>query len=67
MLNDIERVLKLDGFFFIADLRRSLFGLLEKEIKYAYKVEEAKEIIAKSNLPKGKFSFDLIWWRYQNI
>jgi ubiquinone/menaquinone biosynthesis C-methylase UbiE len=67
MLNEIERILKLDGFFFIADLRRSVLGFMEKEIKHAFNTKEAKEIIGRSNLVKGKFSSDLIWWRYQNI
>ncbi len=67
MLNEIERILKPDGFFFITDLRNSILGFLEKEIKSVFTIELAKEIIAKSNLSKGKFSSDLIWWRYQNI
>ena len=67
MLNEIERVLKPDGFFFITDLRKSILGLLEKEIKSVFAVEEAKKIIEKSNLSKGQFSSSFIWWRYQNI
>jgi ubiquinone/menaquinone biosynthesis C-methylase UbiE len=35
MLDEIERVLAPDGFLFIADLRRSWLGLLEKEIQSA--------------------------------
>ena len=67
MLNEIERVLKPDGFFFITDLRKSILGLIEREMKSAFIIKEVKEIIAKSNLARGKFSSDLIWWRYQNI
>lgn len=67
MLNEINKVLKSDGLFFITDLRRSILGYLEKEIKSAYTFNEVKEIIAKSNLTKGKFSADMIWWRYQNL
>ncbi len=67
MLNEIKRVLKTDGLFFITDLRKSLLGFLEKEIKSSLTVKEARQVIAKSNLLTGKFSSDLIWWRYQNI
>lgn len=67
MLNEIERVLKPDGFFFITDLRKSILGFLEKEIKSVFTVEKTKRIIAKSNLLKGKFSSSLIWWKLQNI
>ncbi|MEJ2613587.1 MAG: class I SAM-dependent methyltransferase [Ignavibacteriaceae bacterium] len=67
MLNEIERVLKPGGFFFITDLRKSILGLLEKEIKSVFAVEEAKKIIEKSNLSKGHFSSSVIWWNYQNI
>ena len=67
MLNEIQRVLKPEGLFYITDLRKSILGLIEKEMKSAFINEEAREIIAKSNLSKGSFSSDLIWWRYQNI
>jgi len=67
MLNEIERVLKPDGFFFLTDLRRNILGILEKEIKSAFTVEEVKEIISKSDFPLGNFSSDLIWWKYRNI
>lgn len=67
MLSEIERVLTPKGFFFITDLRKSILGFLEKEIKSVFTVKEAKKIIAKSNLSKGEFSSSLIWWEYQNI
>lgn len=67
MLNEIERVLKPDGSFFITDLRKSILGFLEKEIKSVFTVEDTKKIIAKSNLLKGQFSSSLIWWKLQNI
>jgi ubiquinone/menaquinone biosynthesis C-methylase UbiE len=67
MLNEINRLLKSDGLFFISDLKRSPLGILEKEIKSALTVKEAQALIAGSNLLKGKFSSDLIWWYYQNI
>jgi ubiquinone/menaquinone biosynthesis C-methylase UbiE len=67
MLNEIQRVLKPEGFFYITDLRKSILGFMEKEIKSVFTLEEAKKIIAKSKLPEGQFSSSLIWWKYQNI
>jgi ubiquinone/menaquinone biosynthesis C-methylase UbiE len=67
MLNEIVRVLKADGYFFITDLRKSVLSFLEKEIQSAFTTKEVIEIIAKSNLQVSKFSSDLLWWRYQNI
>lgn len=67
MLNQIGKVLKPEGLFFITDLKRSVLGYLEKEIKSSYSGYEAREIIAKSNLPAGQFTSDMIWWCYQNI
>ena len=67
MLNEIERVMKPDGYFFMTDLRKSILGFLEKEIKSVFTVEESKKILVKSNLSKGQFSSSLLWWKYQNI
>jgi ubiquinone/menaquinone biosynthesis C-methylase UbiE len=65
MLNEIARVLQFNGLFFITDLRRSILGLFEKEINSAFTGKETKKILARSNLPKGTFSSDAIWWRYK--
>lgn len=67
MLNEIRRVLKPDGFFFITDLRKSFLGLIEKEIKSSFTFEETRKTIDKSNLSNGKLSSELIFWRYQNL
>ena len=67
MLNEIQRVLKPEEFFYITDLRKSFLGFLEKEIKSASTIKGVNELITKSNLSEGKFSSDLIWWSYQNI
>jgi len=65
MINEIERILKPDGFLFIADLRRSWLGIIEKEIKSALNIPEARELFDKSNLRKGVFTSELIWWRFE--
>lgn len=65
MLNEIERVLVPNGLLFIADLRRSWVGLIEKEIKSALTLEEARNLFSQSSLRKGIFSTSLVWWRFE--
>ena len=65
MLNEIERVLAPGGTLFIADLRRSWLGWIEREIRSALTVAEARELIGRSKLRPGVFSQDLLWWRYE--
>ena len=65
MLNEMERILVPDGFLFIADLRRSWLGLIEKEIKSALTLEEARELFSQSKLRQGVFSSSIIWWRFE--
>ena len=67
MLNEMERVLKPDGFLFIVDLRRSWLCLLEPEIKSGFTVDEAKELIAQSKLRAGTFSKSALCWRFTTI
>ena len=66
MLDEIERVLIPDGFLYIADLRRSWLGLLEEEIKSGLSYAEAKELFARSDLRPGKFSWGLLWWKFED-
>jgi ubiquinone/menaquinone biosynthesis C-methylase UbiE len=65
MLNEIERILVPRGILFIADLKRSWLGVLEKEIKSALTTEEAQSLFGQSRLRKGTFSSDLLWWRFE--
>ena len=64
MLNEIERVLKPNGYLFIKDLRRSWLGILEREIKSAFSLNEAKKLIAQSKLKEGRFSKSVLWWNF---
>jgi ubiquinone/menaquinone biosynthesis C-methylase UbiE len=66
MLNELARVIKPEGYYFIADLRRSWLGLIEKEIKSAYSIKEASEVLKKSNLSDGKILKDILWWYYES-
>jgi ubiquinone/menaquinone biosynthesis C-methylase UbiE len=65
MLNEMERILVPDGFLFIADLRRSWLALIEKEIKSALTLDEARELFSQSKLREGVFSSSIIWWRFE--
>jgi ubiquinone/menaquinone biosynthesis C-methylase UbiE len=65
MLDEIERVLVPEGFLFIADLRRSWLGFIEKEIKSAMTFDEAKDLFSRSKLRKGNFSSNALWWRFE--
>lgn len=67
MLNEIERVLKPEGFFYLVDLRRSWLGIFEKAVKHSFTVKEAMDILNKSNLREGKFSSNMLWWFYENF
>ncbi|MGD8794646.1 MAG: class I SAM-dependent methyltransferase [Anaerolineae bacterium] len=65
MLDEIERILAPDGSLFVVDLRRSWLGLFEREMKSSFTLEEAKTLLAQSDLRAGSFSSSLIWWRFE--
>jgi ubiquinone/menaquinone biosynthesis C-methylase UbiE len=67
MLNEMERVLAPGGILFLADLKRSVLGILEKEIRSALSTGEAKQLIQESTLRAGDFSSGLVWWRYESL
>jgi ubiquinone/menaquinone biosynthesis C-methylase UbiE len=65
MLNEIERILVPDGCLFIADIRRSWIGLLDKTFKSALTLDEARDLVDRSSLREGSFSASLLWWRFE--
>ena len=65
MLDEIERVLAPGGHLFIIDLRRSLLGLFEDEIRSALSLGEARDLLGQSSLREGTFRWSLLWWRYE--
>jgi ubiquinone/menaquinone biosynthesis C-methylase UbiE len=65
MLDEIERVLIPDGSLFVADLRRSWAGLIEREIRSALTLEEARDLLGRSKLREGVFSRSFLWWRFE--
>jgi ubiquinone/menaquinone biosynthesis C-methylase UbiE len=66
MLNEIERVLVPDGYLFIADIKRSWVGLVDKVFRSALTLEEARGLIRRSELRKGTFSSSLLWWSFED-
>lgn len=66
MLNEIKRVLLPGGILFIADLRRSLLGVIEGEIKSSLTLAEARDLFSQSGLRAGKFSWGFLWWRFES-
>jgi ubiquinone/menaquinone biosynthesis C-methylase UbiE len=65
--SDDRDILFPDNYFdFVINF--NMMHLVEEPIKMLKELERVlRKLIAKSNLPKGKFSSDLIWWSYQNI
>ena len=66
MLDEIERVLIPDGKLYIADLRRSVLGYLEDEIRSALTIPEARDFFKQSTIRAGKFRWGLLWWKYES-
>ena len=65
MLNEIQRVLKPEGYLFIKDLRRSWLKVFEREIDKALTLEQAKKLIKDSELREGSFSSGILWWNFE--
>jgi len=65
MLNEIERILLPEGSLFIVDLKRSWLGLFEKEMKSSLTLQEARALLAQSELRAGDLASSLIWWRFE--
>lgn len=64
MLNEIERVAKPEAKILITDLRRGFLAYFIKKLKKAYALQEAADIIEKSELRKGVLSSGFFWWDY---
>jgi ubiquinone/menaquinone biosynthesis C-methylase UbiE len=65
MLDEMERVLVSNGLLFVADLKRSWAGLIEREIKSALTLDEARDLFSQSKLREGVFSRSFLWWRFE--
>ena len=61
MFDEIQRVLRPDGRFFINDYRRSWLGAFSPHINACYSPEELKDILTKSKLQNWKVKGGLFW------
>ena len=61
MFNEIHRVLKPEGRFFISDFRRSWLGMVSRHIRAAYSPTEVKALLSQSKLNNWKVN-DYFFW-----
>ena len=65
MLNEIERLLAPGGHLFLADIRRSWLGLLDKTFRTGLAVPEAAALVEQLNMRAGRFASGLLWYRFE--
>lgn len=65
MLNEIERILMPGGYLYIADLRRSLLGFVESEIRSGLTIAEAREVFDQSEIRTGDLTWSVLWWKFE--
>ena len=61
MFNEIHRVLKPKGKFFISDFRRSWIGIFSKHVRASYSPKEVKTFLSQSELQNWKVK-DYFFW-----
>lgn len=61
MLDEVQRVLKPDGKFYIRDYRRSWLGALSGHIRACYTPGEASDLLKRSKLQNWKVKGGLFW------
>lgn len=61
MFNEIHRVLKTKGKFFISDFRRSWIGIFSKHVRASYSPKEVKTFLSQSELQNWKVR-DYFFW-----
>jgi len=61
MFNEIHRVLKSKGKFFISDFRRSWIGIFSKHVRASYSPKEVKTFLSQSELQNWKVK-DYFFW-----
>ena len=66
MFNEINRVLKKNGKFFISDFKRNLFGLISNHIRASYTPKETKEILKESSLENWVVKNFFFWISIQS-
>jgi len=61
MFNEIHRVLKPKGKFFISDFRRSWIGIFSRHVRASYSPKEVKTFLSQSKLQNWKVK-DYFFW-----
>jgi ubiquinone/menaquinone biosynthesis C-methylase UbiE len=61
MFNEIHRVLKPKGKFFISDFRRSWIGIFSRHVRASYSLKEVKTFLNQSELQNWKVK-DYFFW-----
>ncbi len=61
MFNEIHRVLKPKGKFFISDFRRSWIGIFSRHVRASYSPKEVKTFLSQSDLQNWKVK-DYFFW-----
>jgi ubiquinone/menaquinone biosynthesis C-methylase UbiE len=61
MFDEVHRVLKPQGWFFISDFRRSWLGILTKHIRASYSPKEVRDLLSQSKLQKWQVK-DYFFW-----
>jgi len=61
MFDEIQRVLKPRGRFFISDLRRSWLGILTKHIRASYSPKEVEDLLSQSRLRNWQVKDRFLW------
>jgi ubiquinone/menaquinone biosynthesis C-methylase UbiE len=66
MFDEVQRVLKPGGKFFISDFRRSFLGLLTAHIRASYSLEEVRALLAQSDLEDWQIKDSFLWLKIQS-
>lgn len=64
MLNEMERILVPDGYLMLGDIRRFWIGYLIPIFRTTNTLDEAEEIVGKSDLRPVSFSKGFLWWGF---
>jgi ubiquinone/menaquinone biosynthesis C-methylase UbiE len=66
MLDELERVLAPLGVLFMVDLRRSCLGWIEREIRSAFSLGEARALLSRSRVREGDLAGRLLTWSFES-
>lgn len=61
MFNEVQRVLKGEGRFFISDFRRSFLGVFTPHVKASYSPKEVKDLLNQSELQNWVIKDSFLW------